>query len=53
MSIVPLVPLEDTKLVEFVGIEQLVSKVVYAYVRLGRRRITKLRAIAERFNGRL
>jgi hypothetical protein len=31
----------------------LVSKVVYAYVRLGRRRITKLRAIAERFNGRL
>jgi hypothetical protein len=53
MSIVPLVPLEDTKLVEFVGIEQLVSKVVYAYVRLGKRRITKLRAIAERFGGKL
>jgi hypothetical protein len=53
MSIVPLVPLEDTKLVEFVGIEQLVSKVVYAYVRLGKRRMTRLHAIAERFGGRL
>jgi len=54
MSMVPLVPLEDTKFVEFVGIEQLVSKVVYAYVRLGRRRTTtKLRAIAEIFDGRL
>jgi hypothetical protein len=32
----------------------MVSKVVYAYVRLGkRRRMTKLRAIAERFGGRL
>ena len=50
MSIVPLVPLEDTKLVEFVGIEQLVSKVVYAYVKLGkRRRMTKQPAIEERF----
>jgi hypothetical protein len=54
MSMVPLVPLEDTKFVEFVGIEQLVSKVVYAYVRLGkRRRMTRLRAIVERFGGRL
>ena len=54
MSIVPLVPLEDTKLVEFVGIEQLASKLVYVYVRLGkRRRMTKLRAITERFGGRL
>jgi len=54
MSMVPLVPLEDTKFVEFVGIEQLVSKVVYAYVRLGkRRRMTRLRAIAERFGGML
>jgi hypothetical protein len=54
MSIVPRVPLEDTKLVEFVGIEQLVSEVVYAYVRLGkRRRMTKVHAIAERFGGRL
>ena len=54
MSMVPLVPLEDTKFVEFVGTEQLVSKVVYAYVRLGkRRRMTRLRAIAERFGGML
>jgi hypothetical protein len=52
MSIVPLVPLEDTKLVEFVGIEQLGSKVVYAYVRHGNeRRMTKLRVIVERFGG--
>jgi hypothetical protein len=50
---VPLVPLEDTKFVELVGIEQLVSKVVYAYVRLGKRRVTRLRAIAESFGGRL
>ncbi len=50
MSIVPLVSLDDTKLVEFVVIEQLISKLVYAYVRLGkRRRLTQLCAIAERF----
>jgi hypothetical protein len=53
ISIVPLVPLEDTKLVEFVGIEHFVWKVVYAYVRLGkRRRLPRLRAIAERFGRR-
>jgi len=50
---VPLVPLEDTKFVEFAGIVQLVSKVVYAYARLGKRRMTRLRAIVERFGGRL
>jgi hypothetical protein len=54
ISNVPLVSLEDTKLVEWVGIEQLLSKVVYAYVRLRRRgRMTRLRAIAERFGSRL
>jgi hypothetical protein len=51
MSMVPLVPLEDTKLVEFVEIEQFVSKVVYAYVRLGKRRMARLRAIAGKFGG--
>ena len=51
MSMVPLVSLEDTKFVEFVGTEQLVSKAVYAYMRLGKR--TRLRAIAERFGGML
>jgi hypothetical protein len=50
---VPLVPLEDTKFVEFVGIEQLASKVVYAYARLGKRRMARLHAIVERFGGRL
>jgi hypothetical protein len=53
MSMVPLVPLEDTKFVEFVGIEQLASKVVYAYARLGKRRMARLHAIVERFGGRL
>ena len=54
ISNVPLVSLEDTKLVEWVGIEQLLSKVVYAYVRLGRRgRMTRLHAIAKRFGSRL
>jgi hypothetical protein len=46
---VSLVSLEDTKLVEWVGIEQLLSKVVYAYVRVRRRgSMTRLRAIADR-----